>query len=505
MKNLNIKIIFQMMGLLLLFNGSFMFISSGIGFFYKDGSSQGILFAGLITIAIGLLFRFTTKGFKKEVKKREGYLIVTLGWVFMSLSGTLPYLLTESIPTFTNAFFETMSGYTTTGASILDDIESMPEGILFWRSTTHWIGGMGIIVLTIAVLPLLGIGGMQLFAAEAPGPSADKLHPRITDTAKRLWYIYFGLTIAETLFLKLAGMSVFDAANHAMSTLSTGGFSTKNSSVAYWNDNPTIQYIITFFMIVAGTNFVLSYFAFKGKFKKIIQDEELKIYIINTIVISIIVALVVYFSVNVSLVATDTQVIAHPMVLGQFESAFRHALFQVVSVITTTGFVSADFTIWTPFLTMVFFFLMFFGASAGSTSGGVKFVRHIIMIKNGFLEFKRSIHPNAIIRVRYNNKSVSRDIVFNIIAFFILYLIMFVLGALVFSMLGLDFTSAIGGSISSLGNVGPAFGSLSPVNNYNSLPDLGKWWSAFLMLLGRLELFTVLILFTPYFWKTNRF
>jgi len=505
MKNLNVKIIFQMMGFLLIFNGLFMFISSGISLIYKDGASKGIVYAGIVTIIIGLLFRFATKGFKKEVKKREGYIIVTLGWIFMSLSGSLPYLFTESIPSFTNAFFETMSGYTTTGASILDDIESMPEGILFWRSTTHWIGGMGIIVLTIAVLPLLGIGGMQLFAAEAPGPSADKLHPRITDTAKRLWYIYFGFTIAEAIFLKLAGMNIFDAVNHAMSTLSTGGFSTKNASVAHWNDQPIIQYIITFFMILAGTNFVLSYFAFKGKISKVLHDEEFKTYFLNIIGITIIVALIVYFKADVSQLPTETQLIAHPMVFGEFESAVRHAIFQVVAVITTTGFVTADFTLWTPFLTILFFFLMFFGASAGSTSGGVKFVRHIIMIKNGFLEFKRSIHPNAIVPVRYNNKTVSQDIVFNIMAFFILYLIVFSFGALIFGILGLDYITAIGSSASSLGNVGPAFGKLSPVNNYNSLPDLGKWWSAFLMLLGRLELFTVMILFTPYFWKSNKF
>ncbi len=505
MKKLNIKIIFQMMGFLLIFNGLFMFISSSIGYFYKDGSSRGIFFAGLVTVSAGLLFQFATKGFKKEVKKREGYIIVTLGWVFMSLSGSLPYLFTGSIPSFTNAFFETISGYTTTGASILNDIESMQKGILFWRSTTHWIGGMGIIVLTIAVLPLLGIGGMQLFAAEAPGPSADKLHPRIKDTAMRLWYIYFGFTVTEAILLKLAGMSVFDAVNHAMSTLSTGGFSTKNSSIAHWNNQPMIQYIITFFMILAGTNFVLSYFAFKGKINKVLHDEEFKTYFFNIIGITIIVALVVYFNADISQLPTEAQVIAHPMVFGEFESVIRHALFQVVAIITTTGFVTADFTIWTPFLTVLFFFLMFFGASAGSTAGGVKFVRYIIMIKNGFLEFKRSIHPNAIVPVRYNNKTVSQDIVFNIMAFFILYLIVFMIGALVFGLMGLDYATALGGAASSLGNVGPAFGKLSPTNNFNNLPDIGKWWSAFLMLLGRLELFTVMILFTPYFWKSNKF
>ncbi|NNC71108.1 MAG: TrkH family potassium uptake protein [Flavobacteriaceae bacterium] len=489
------------MGFLLIFNGLFMLISSGISFLYKDGVTSEIFFAGVVTALAGLVFRFISKGFSKQVKKREGYLIVTLGWILMSLSGTLPYLFSGSIPDFTNAFFETISGYTTTGASILNDIESLPRGILFWRSTTHWIGGMGIIVLTIAILPLLGIGGMELFAAEAPGPSADKLHPRITDTAKRLWYIYLGLTITEALLLKLAGMGIFDAVNHAMSTLSTGGFSTKNASLAHWNHAPLIQYIIIVFMILAGTNFVLSYFAFKGKISKVLGDEEFKIYFLNIIGFAILVIFIIYARADVSKIATETQQIAHPMVLGELESALRHGLFQVTAIITTTGFVTADFTQWTPSLTVLFFVLMFFGASAGSTSGGIKFVRHIIMLKNGFLEFKRTLHPNAIIPVRYNNKSISKNIVFNIIAFFVLYLVVFALGALGFGFLGLDYTTAMGGAASSLGNVGPAFGQLSPVNNFSSLPELGKWWSAFLMLLGRLELFTVLILFTPYFWK----
>ncbi|PIE48886.1 MAG: potassium transporter [Flavobacteriales bacterium] len=494
-----------MLGFLLIFNGVFMLISAVLSYFYNDGATKGILFAGVITILTGIIARFITKNFEKKIQKREGYIIVTFGWIFMSLSGCLPYIFTDTIPSFTDAFFETMSGYTTTGASILNDIESMPKGILFWRSTTHWIGGMGIIVLTIAVLPLLGIGGMQLFAAEAPGPSSDKLHPRITDTAKRLWFVYFGLTIIEAILLKFAGMGVFDAINHAMSTLSTGGFSTKNASVAYWNNNPTIQYIISIFMIIAGTNFVLSYFGFKGKFGKFFKDEEFKTYFLNMIIITVVVTLIIYFRANVSITPTETQLIAHPMVNGPAESAFRHALFQVAAVVTTTGFVTADFTQWTPFLTTLFFILMFFGASAGSTSGGIKFVRHIINLKNGFLEFKRSVHPNAIVPVRFNGKSVSQDIVFNIMAFFILYLLLFTLGALVFGIMGLDFITALGGSASSLGNVGPAFGMLSPVNNFSSLPTFGKWWSAFLMLLGRLELFTVLILITPYFWKDGRY
>lgn len=502
-QKLNSKIIFQMMGFLLIFNGLFMFLSSLVSLIYKDGVTLEIFLAGVVTILTGLVFRFASKGFEKQVKKREGYIIVSLGWMLMSLSGTLPYLFTGAIPNLTNAFFETMSGYTTTGASILDNIEIVPKGVLFWRSTTHWIGGMGIIVLTIAILPLLGIGGMDMFAAESPGPSADKLHPRITDTAKRLWYIYLGLTIVEAILLKLAGMNLFDAVNHAMSTLSTGGFSTKNASVAYWNDSPMIQYIIMFFMFVAGVNFVLSYFAFKGKFSKVIHDEEFLTYFLNVLGISILAAVIIYFNADVSKTPTEIQVIAHPMVLGEAESAFRHALFQVLAVITTTGFVSADFTIWTPFLTVLFFFLMFFGASAGSTAGGVKIVRHVIMIKNGYLEFRRTLHPNAIIPVRYNKKSVSKNIVFRIMAFFILYLIVFLIGAMGFGILGLDYATSLGGSASSLGNVGPAFGQLSPVNNFNGLPPIGKWWASLLMLLGRLELFTVLILFTPYFWKNN--
>lgn len=475
-----------------------MELSALVGYIYKDGVSFQIFLAGFLTLIVGAMTMALTRSHRKEMNKREGYIVVAFGWIVMSLSGTLPYVLTESIPSFTNAFFETMSGYTTTGASILNDIEAVPKGVLFWRSTTHWIGGMGIIVLAIAILPLLGIGGMQLFAAEAPGPSADKLHPRITDTAKRLWLIYFGYTAAETLLLKLAGMSFFDAINHSMATLSTGGFSTKNASVAYWNNQPVIQYIIILFMFLAGANFVLSYFAFKGKVQKIIHDEEFNLYFKFIAVFTLIAAVIIYFKADVSMSS-----IKHPMVLGQAESAFRHALFQVLTVITTTGFITADYTMWTPFLTVFFFGLMFLGGSAGSTAGGVKVVRHLILIKNGFLDFKRTLHPNAIVPVRYNKKAINRFIVFNVLAFFILYMLSFIIGALVFSMFNIDFESAIGLSASSLGNIGPALGNFGPVNNYAALPPLAQWWSSFLMLIGRLELFTVLILFTPFFWRNR--
>ena len=486
------------MGLLLLFNGGFMVISAIVSFVTNDGAGLAISSAGGITLFAGMLLMFVTRDHKKEIKKREGYIVVTFGWLFMSLSGMLPYLASGAIPNVTNAFFETISGYTTTGATILSDIESLPKGILFWRSMTHWIGGMGIIVLAIAILPLLGIGGMQLFAAEAPGPSADKLHPRITDTAKRLWLIYFGFTAAETIALNLAGMSFFDAVNHAMSTLSTGGFSTKNASVAYWNDTPIIQYIIIFFMMLAGMNFVLSYFAFKGQVQKIIKDEEFRLYMIFIIGFSCISAIVIYFKADIS-----ASTIAHPMVWGAGESAFRHGLFQVLAVITTTGFVTADFTMWSPLLTVLFFGLMFLGGSAGSTSGGIKVVRHILTIKNAFMEFKRTLHPNAIIPVRYNTRSVDRNIIYNILAFFILYMLSWIAGASVLAALGLDFITALGGAASALGNVGPAFGDLSPVDSYGGLPVAAKWWCGFLMLIGRLELFTVLILLTPFFWRNR--
>ena len=492
----NFKIILHLFGLLLLFNGGFMLLAAVVGMLNADGASFEVFVSGSIVLLIGFILMFSTRGHSKEMGKREGYVVVTFGWIIMALSGTLPYLLTGAIPSFTNAFFETISGYTTTGSTILNDIEALPKSVLFWRSLTHWIGGMGIIVLAIAILPLLGIGGMQLFAAEAPGPGGDKLHPRITDTAKRLWLIYFGYTASETLLLWAAGMSLFEAVNHSMSTLSTGGFSTKNASIAFWNDQPLIQYIIMLFMFLAGTNFVLSYFAFKGRVQKILADQEFKLYLWFIAGFTLVAALVIYFRADVSMSS-----IAHPMVWGEFESAFRHALFQVLAVITTTGFVTADFTMWTPFLMVVFFGLMFLGGSAGSTSGGVKIVRHLILIRNGFLEFKRTLHPNAILPVRFNQRSVPSGIVYNILAFFMLYMLSFILGALVFSILGLDFISAIGVAASSLGNVGPALGDFGPVNNFYDMPALGKWWGTLLMLTGRLELFTVLILFTPFFWR----
>ena len=476
-----------------------MFIAIPFSMYHKEDAQLGILNAGIITIFLGLLLYFFNKPTSTNIQKKEGYLIVTLGWLTLSFTGMLPYLFTGVIPNITDAFFETLSGYSTTGSSILTDIESMPKGILFWRSATHWIGGMGIIVLTIAILPLLGIGGMQLFMAEAPGPSADKLHPRITDTAKRLWLIYVTLTFAEFFLLKVAGMTWFDAINHAMATVSTGGFSTKNASLSHWNGMPMVQYIVIFFMFVAGTNFVLTYFALKGKVTKVIESEEFRYYFFGVLSIAIIIAIIIIFFQDETLQTT----IAHPAVLGKTESAIRHALFQVISVVTTTGFVTADFTMWSFFATGIFFALFFLGGSAGSTSGGIKVMRHIVMLKNSFLEFKKTLHPNAIIPVRYNGKSVSQNIVFNILSFFVIYMLIFIISSVILTLLGLDFMSALGAAASSLGNIGPAIGSVSPVDNFSHLSVGAKWFCSFLMLIGRLELFTVLILFTPFFWRKN--
>tara|TARA_A100001234_G_scaffold221297_1_gene236747 strand:- start:2036 stop:3469 length:1434 start_codon:yes stop_codon:yes gene_type:complete len=475
-----------------------MFITAGVSLLTSDGVVNEITSSAIIIISIGLILMLSNKNNIRQINKKDGYLIVTVGWLTMIFSGMLPYYMTDSISSFSNLIFESMSGYTATGSTIINDVESLPKSVIFWRSMTHWLGGMGIIVLAIAILPLLGIGGMQLFSAEAPGSgiSGDKIHPRISATAKRLWYIYVGLTFVETLALNFAGMSIFDAINHSMSNIATGGFSTKNNSLAYWNSIPEIQYIIIFFMILAGTNYLLIYSAFIGKFKKLFNNTEFIWYLSFIAVFVLVTTLVLFLNVDLSNTEFD-----HPEIYGKFESSFRHAFFQIVAVITTTGFVTGDFAGWTPFLTMLFFGLMFIGASSGSTSGGIKISRHLILIKNGFLEFKKALHPNAVLPLRYNHSVVKKAVIVNILAFFMLYLILFIIGAGVLSTQGLDFSSAVGGSAASLGNVGPAIGSLGPSLTYEGLSAFAKIWCSFLMLVGRLELFTFLIIFTPYFWR----
>lgn len=456
-----------------------------ISFYYGEHDWVAISTSSAITLGSGALLRYLTRNKKsKELKKKDGYLIVTAGWIVMSIFGALPYLISGSIPDFSNAFFETISGYTTTGASILTDIEAVPNGILFWRSLTQWIGGMGIIVLALAILPFLGIGGMQLFVAEAPGITPDKLQPRIQETAKRLWFLYVGLTLAEAIALYAAGMGAFDAINHSLTTMATGGFSTKNDSLQFVD--PVIQYIVIFFMFLAGTSFTLTYFALKRNFKKVFKNEEFLVYSSFTVVITVIVTATL-------LVVTDQP----------FEASFRDALFQVVSLITTTGFVSADYTAWAPFLSVIFFILLFVGGSAGSTAGGVKVIRHVVLFKNSFLELKRQLHPSAIMPVRISGKAVEQSIVYNVLAFIMIYILVFLVGVTLLSTMNVDFDTAFGAVATSLGNVGPGIGDVGPMNNFSEMPTGGKWLLSALMLLGRLELFTVLMLLSPHFWRKS--
>lgn len=487
---INWKVIASFWGALLGLNGVFMFFAIIPGVFMNnDFGWKALLISGVASMFIGALMYFYSRDNDKSISKRDGFLIVSIGWVFLSLSGCLPFIISGAIPDFSAALFETVSGYTTTGASVLNDIESVSPSILTWRSITHWIGGMGIIVLTVAILPILGIGGMQLFSAEAPGVTTDKLHPRITDTAKRLWFIYVGMTIAETFLLKIAGMTWFDAVNHSMATVSTGGFSTKNASIAAY-ESPWIHYIIILFMFLSGVNFALTYWGLKGRLDKIYKNEEFRFYLGITIFITLVCTAVLMTNSNVS---------------WSIEESFRNSLFQVIAFITTTGFVTADLTnIEGAFiLKATFFFLLFMGGSAGSTAGGIKIVRHLVIFKNSWLEFKRLLHPSGIIPVRLNDNSVHGRITFNVMAFIIIYLMIFGFGSLVMSFTGLNFETAIGAAATSLGNVGPAIGGVCPVCNFSGITSFGKIFLSFLMLIGRLEIFTVLILFTPFFWKRN--
>ena len=480
---LNLRLIVSLLGILLAINAIFMWICVPISLYYADGQALAILAAGGLCGLIGGTAFYFTRQASKNLRKRDGYLIVSAGWLMLSLTGTFPYLFSGAIGNFSDAFFETISGYTTTGATILTDIEALPEGVLFWRSLTQWIGGMGIVVLTVAIFPILGIGGMQLFVAEAPGISPDKLQPRIKETAKRLWFIYVGLTFAEAILLRIGGMSWFDAANHALTTMATGGFSTKNASIAAFS-SPFIQYTITFFMLLAGVNFTMLYFIMQGIYKKVLRNEEFLTYLTICFVAALVVATGVFVTTDYGL-----------------EASFRTSLFHVVSIVTTTGYVVEDYTLWSPMLVAIFVLLMFVGGSAGSTAGGVKVSRHIVLIKNSFLELRRQLHPSAVMPVHFHGKALSEHITFNILAFIIIYILIFCAGMLVLSLFGMDFMSAMGASATSLGNIGPGFGSVGPVDNFASVPVAARWIMTLLMLLGRLELFTVMILFTAAFWR----
>lgn len=481
---MSFKVIFKITGILLLIEIIFILISLFVSLIYGEADwTFFIQSIAIIFVFAFILLIFSYKN-KNKVGKKEGYVIVSSVWVVFSIFGALPFYLSGAIPSYTDAFFETMSGFTTTGASILNDIESLSHGLLFWRSLTQWLGGMGIIVLSLAILPLLGIGGIQLFIAEVPGPTPDKLHPKVAETAKRLWGIYVIFTITQTFLLWIGGMSFFDSINHSFTTMATGGYSTKQASIAYW-DSAYIQYVITFFMFLAGTNFTISYLAFHKKWQKIWVNEEFRYYTLFTLGFTLIITFVLFQNPSVHC----------------FEKAFRDSLFQVVSIMTTTGYATADYLTWPVLAWTLIFIIMFFGGSAGSTGGGVKIIRILIALKNSFKEFKRLVHPQAVIPVRVNGKALNPDVLRNILAFIVVYIMTFALGTIVMTFFGLDFDSAMGSSITTLGNIGPGIGSVGPAANFYHIPTLGKWFLSFLMLIGRLELFTVLIIFSPLFWK----
>ncbi len=481
---LNKKFILKVLGLILVFESLFMLLCAGVSTIYGEQDIQAFLISFGITFVVGGACWLFNREVEKEQLKRESFIVVTMVWVIMSVFGSLPYVLSGTIPSITNAFFETISGFTTTGASVVNDIEALPHGILFWRSITHLIGGMGIIVLAVAILPFFGFGGMQLYSAEAAGVTNDKLHPRIAQTAKSLWGIYVFLVLLETVFLMFGGMPLFDALCHSFGTLASGGFSTKNDSIAGYS--PYIQYVIIFFMIFAGTNFALFYFVWKGNWKKLISNSEMKIFLSIIVLLSLCIGVTLYFHTDMS-----------------FERSFRDALFQVVSVITSTGFVTADYTLWHPYLTFVIFVLMFSGSCVGSTSGGIKIFRHMILFKNINIEFRKMSHPLAVFPLKIGKKNVSSEIVYKVLAFYVLYIVIFMGGSLVMTIVGLDIDSAMGAVATTMGGIGPGLGSVGPVDNFFNIPDLGKWVLSLLMLLGRLELFSVSILFSPNFWKLN--
>jgi len=425
------------------------------------------------------------KGGERQLTRRDGYVLVSFAWVAFSLFGMLPFYIGGYIPDIADAFFETMSGFSSTGATILDDIESLPHGILFWRSMTQWIGGLGIIMFTIAVLPIFGVSGLQVFAAEASGPTHDKVHPRIGITAKWIWSIYTGITTLLVCLLMLGGMDWFDSICHAFATTGTGGFSTKQASVAYYN-SPYIEYVISIFMFISGINFTLVLLFVNRKFKKFISNAELKFYFSSVVFFTAVIAIALYYT--------------SPMGM---EESFRKSLFQVISLHTSTGFATDDYMQWSPVLWGLLTIIMLMGACAGSTTGGLKCIRMVILTKVSRNEFKHILHPNAILPVRINKQVISSSIVSTVLAFCFIYITIIVISTLLMMTMGVGAEESIGCVISSIGNMGPGLGETGPAYSWNALPDAAKWLLSLLMLLGRLELFTVLLLFTPDFWKRN--
>ncbi len=485
-KTFNHRQFFRILGLLLLIETAFMLAAACVALCYHEPDAKSLLEASGIAALVAMVGLLVGRKADHHIGTREGYSVVAVVWVVFSLFGMLPFWLSGCIASPIDAFFETMSGFTTTGATILTDIEALPHGLQLWRCVTQWLGGMGIVVLSLALLPFFG-GGMQLFVAEVPGPTYDKLQPRLKNTARRLWALYVALTVAETLLLKIGGMNFFDAVCHAFTTMGSGGYSTKQASIAHWT-SPFIHYTIIVFMLITSINYVLLYLAIvKRQFGRFWKDEELRTYLIITAVATIAIT----FGLGCTQASPD----------DNFEPIFRKSLFQVTSIFSTTGFATSDYVGWMPLLQFILILLMFSGGTAGSTSGGMKVVRLLLLAKNGYYEMKRLIHPKAILPVRINGHVVPEKTINSIHAFIIIYVALIIVGTGVVALSGLSVTESFGAMLACISNVGPAIGALGPMGDYAALPDFVKLFLAFIMLVGRLEIFTVLILFSPGFWK----
>ena len=492
---LNYKVL-NIIGLILSMLGLSMIPSILWSYYYNDSDMQSLFYSSIITITFGLILYFITyiyiknKSTNKELSLKDGFTVVSLAWITMSIFSAIPYYLSLDGFSFTNSFFEAMSGLTTTGATVLGNntisIESLSHGLLYWRSFTQFIGGMGIIVFSIAILPLLGIGGVQLFKAEVAGPSADKITPRIKQTAKLLWGIYLGLIIIIMIIFYLQGMTFFDAICHSFTTISTAGFSTHTESIKFFN-NPAIEWTMILFMFIAGTNFSLHYsFISKSKFNYF-KSEEFKIYLFLFISIS----LVIFLNISFSKISNYTLNL----------DTLRHSFFTTTSLLTTSGFVTENYELWPNFSQMILFILFFVGASAGSTTGGLKLIRTILIFKYLFYEMKKLIHPSGVYNIKIGKKIIEDDVIKNTLGFYLFYFIIFISAALFFSSFNMDLITSLSASASSIGNIGPALGSVGPYDNWGHFPSSAKWVSCFCMLLGRLEIFTVMILFSRIFWR----
>lgn len=481
---MNFKLIFNLIGVVLIITSLFMSLPVLISLIYKQPDTVPLCFSLAITMISGLLIYFATgKHRKEEINHRDAFIVVTFSWIVVAFFGTIPYLLSGTFDSFTDAYFESMAGFTTTGSTVLDDIEAVPKGVLFWRSLTQWIGGMGIILFALAILPMLGTGGMQLFKAEVPEISVDKLKPRIIDTAKALWFIYVGLTSVATASYMVGGMDLFDALCHAFTTMATGGFSTKSASIAHFQ-SPLIEFTASIFMILAGINYSLYFHLFRGKTTALLKSTEFRFYIFTIAIAAI-------------LITSSIWKISY----DSLYDSFRHSLFQTVSIMTTTGYATADFEDWVPFAQIFLVALMFFGGMIGSTGGGIKQVRILLMLKQGYREIYQLIHPHAVTTLKLDGKFLTKEILGSIWGFLFLFIAVCVIATLALAATGIDIVTSATTVISATCNVGPALGSAGPAENYASIPYVGKWILVFCMLTGRLEIFTVLILLFPHFWR----